>query len=63
MSTSDNDSYVSDERESGSGSSEPDTELNSDLLIPISVPISTADVSKEDLIRVRRITLFMSVIY
>jgi hypothetical protein len=63
MSTSDNDSYVSDEQESGSGSSEPDTELNSDLLIPISVPISTAGVSKEDLIRVRFIILFMSTIF
>jgi hypothetical protein len=51
--TSDNDSCVSDERESGSGGSEPDMELNNELFIPISVPISTAGVSKEDLIRVR----------
>ena len=63
MPTSDNNSYASDEQESGSGSSEPDMELNSDLLIPISVPISTAGVSKEDLIRVHCIILFMQTIY
>jgi hypothetical protein len=58
MPTSDNDSYASDEHESGSGSSELDTELNDEMLIPISVPISTAGVSKDDLIRVR-ILLFL----
>jgi len=52
MPTSDNDSYASDGQESGSGSSKPDMELNDELLIPISVPISTAGVSKDDLIRV-----------
>lgn len=51
--TSDNDSYVSDEQESGSGGSEPDAELDNELFMPISVPISTAAVSKEDLIKVR----------
>ena len=63
MPTSDNDSYASDDQESGSGSSEHDTELNSNLLIPISVPISTTGISKDDLIRVRRILIFLSTIY
>ena len=62
MPTSDNDSYASDEQESGSGSSEHDTELNSELFIPISVPISTAGVSKDDLIRVHCFLIFMSTI-
>ncbi len=52
MPTSDNDSYASDGQELGSGSSKLDMELNDELLIPISVPISTAGVSKDDLIRV-----------
>jgi hypothetical protein len=58
MPTSSNDSFASDEQDSGSGSSELDMELNDELLIPISVPISTAGVSKDDLIRVR-ILLFL----
>ena len=62
MPTSNNDSYASDEQESGSGSSKHDTELNSELFIPISVPISTAGVSKDDLIRVRCFLIFMSTI-
>ena len=58
MPTSDNDSYASDGQELGSGSSKLDMELNDELLIPISVPISTAGVSKDDLIRVH-ILLFL----
>lgn len=58
MPTSDNDSYASDEQESGSGGSELNMELNDELLIPVSVPISTSGVSKDDLIRVR-ILLFL----
>ena len=57
MPASDNNSYVSDEQESSSGSSDPDMGLN-ELFILISVPISTAGVSKEDLIRVRFLLLF-----
>ncbi len=64
MPTSDNDSHTSDEHESGSGSSKPDMELNSELFIPISVLISTAGVSKEDLIRVHCCLIIpMSTIY
>ena len=62
MPASDNDSHASDKQESRSGSSEPDTELN-ELFIPISVPISTAGVSKEDLIRVHYLIISISTIY
>ena len=62
MPASNNDSYASNEQESRSGSSELDMELNK-LFIPISVLISTAGVSKEDLIRVHYLIISISTIY